>query len=337
MSPKFRTCVLFGGGGFIGSHFAQTLLKNNLAEEVFLADIRQGSLDLKDPRIKYVHVDVRNPIAHSDLPDHADLIVNLAAVHKQPGHEPEEFFATNIPGAHNVCHWAEKIGCNSILFTSSIAAYGTINEEKPKDERSLPMPLQAYGVSKIIAEQIHISWQHGDPTNRRLLIVRPGVIFGPGEKGNVTHLLNAVLNGYFVYTGNKKTRKAGGYVKELCESMAAVLQWQDQNNSKCNLYNFTMNPAPTVEEYVQAIQKVSNKRRLVLNVPFSILLALSYIVYAFAKLLGINQPITPVRVRKAALSNNIVPGFLNKIGYKYHFTLEQAMQDWRQEKPSDWK
>ena len=44
---------------------------------------------------------------------------------------------------------------------------------------------------------------------RKLLIVRPGVVFGPGEGGNVSRLIKAVIKRYFIYIGNRKTRKAG--------------------------------------------------------------------------------------------------------------------------------
>jgi nucleoside-diphosphate-sugar epimerase len=57
-------------------------------------------------RVQCVELDVRQPILHLDLPLDVELIVNLAAVHREPGHEPDEYFATNLPGADNVCAWA---------------------------------------------------------------------------------------------------------------------------------------------------------------------------------------------------------------------------------------
>lgn len=210
----FEKAVLFGGTGFIGTHFARYLLDNGLSEQVLLADIKPPSINLwpapyqeylKNGQIRYLEVDVRNFIEHPDLPAHADLVVNLAAVHREPGHEAYEYFGTNLPGAENVCEWAEKVGCSRIIFVSSIAPYGPSEEEKY--ENSLPVPLTPYGSSKLAAEKINIGWQRS-VVDRKLIIVRPGVVFGPGEGGNVTRLIRAVLGRYFFYMGNRETRES---------------------------------------------------------------------------------------------------------------------------------
>jgi len=98
---------LFGGTGFIGTHFARHLLANSAVEQVFLADICPPKLamrpqdlqeEYKNGRVQYVPVYVHKPIHRAGLPGHVDLVVNLAAVYREPGHEPCEYFATNILG-----------------------------------------------------------------------------------------------------------------------------------------------------------------------------------------------------------------------------------------------
>jgi GlcNAc-P-P-Und epimerase len=197
-----ESCVIFGGTGFIGTHFARFLLSNHLARNVILADIEAPNKqlwsnstrkELKDERVRYVPVDVCSPIQNSNLPTHAELVLNLAAVHREPGHEPHEYFETNLHGAENVCNWATEVGCRTLLFTSSISPYGPT--EQLKNEYSTPVPVTAYGASKLAAEKIHLGWQQGG-VDRKLVIVRPGVVFGPGEGGNVTRLVRSVLKGY---------------------------------------------------------------------------------------------------------------------------------------------
>lgn len=343
MARVFKVGVLFGGAGFIGTHFANHLLATRAVEQIFLADFRpimpsawpKGlQLAYHDGQVRPCQLDVRQPISHSDLPAQADLIVNLAAVHREPGHEAHEYFGTNLPGAEHVCAWAEQVGCQQIIFTSSIAPYGPTEEQK--DENSLPVPLSPYGASKLAAEKIHLGWQRAGK-GRRLLIVRPGVVFGPGEGGNLTRMVRAVLGRYFFYMGNRQTRKAGGYVKELCHALTWVMDWQEKNRSDTTLFNFTMDPAPTVEEYVEAICRVAGVQRFVPNVPYPLLLGASYPIEAFSRPLGIHQPISPVRIRKLVRSNNIVPDFLRKAGYPYQYRLDQALADWRQERPEEWR
>jgi len=338
-----RRCVLFGGTGFIGTHLATHLLSDNRVERVWLADFRRTpsttwpddlQVHQQNGRVQCVELDVRQPILHPDLPPDVELIVNLAAVHREPGHEPDEYFATNLPGADNVCAWAENVHCSRMIFTSSIAPYGPTEEHK--DEASLPVPISPYGASKLAAEKIHLGWQRA-AKNRKLIIVRPGVVFGPGEGGNVTRMIRAVLKRYFFYMGNRQTRKAGGYVKELCHALTWVMDWQDRTGTDVSLFNFSMDPAPTVEEYVNTIFRVAEVRHFIPSVPYPLLLAASYPIEAVSRPLGLHQPISPVRIRKLVRSNNIVPGFLRAQGYPYQYTLEQALADWFRDRPEEWR
>jgi nucleoside-diphosphate-sugar epimerase len=342
MTTHFKTAVFFGGAGFIGTHLAAYFLQHKIVEHLFITDIAipdasniPAALKPFADAITYLAVDVRKPINNSELPPSVDLIVNLAAVHREPGHQPLEYFATNLPGAENICAWAEEVSCPHIVFTSSIATYGTEVME-PKSEKSLPAPLTPYGISKLVAEKIHLAWQSKN-SERKLLIVRPGVIFGNGERGNVTRMVRAILGHYFFFSGNKNTKKAGGYVKELCAAIAWMLNKQVETNQPYVLFNFSMDPAPTVSEYAQAIVSVSGKKRFIPTVPFSVLLLAARLTNGAGKLFGLKTPTDPVRVQKLLRSNDIIPNVLKEAGYQYHYTLPEALRDWKQEQPVDWQ
>jgi len=339
-----KTVVIFGGTGFIGVFFTQYLLENKLADKVYLVDIEpveakfsefRKKLIAADDRITFVKGDVREPLNWFVPAEKVTHIANFAAIHREPGHEDDEYYQTNLLGAENVCAWAEWVGCNNIIFTSSISPYGL--SEKVKDERTLPSPATAYGGSKLAAEKIHQIWQARDDANRRLVIVRPGVVFGPGEGGNVSRLIKAVLHRYFFYMGNKNTRKAGVYVKELCNAMWWVLNRQSTSGERVGLFNMSMNPGPSIQEYVNAVCKVAGVKRLVPSVPYRLLLSVAYVMDAFTRPLGIKHPFSPVRIKKLVRSNNILPSYLIQNGYEYRYTLETALADWRKSCPEEWK
>lgn len=335
------TAVIFGGTGFIGTHLAQDLLAQDRHAAIVLVDIRPPrdagyarclQEGLRSGRIQYVAHDVRAPLPEDLCAGPIDTIYNLAAIHREPGHEPREYFETNLPGAEAVCAWAARRGCRRMVFTSSISPYGP--SEDAKNEFSVPVPETAYGSSKLAAEKIHLGWQGAD-AERKLLIVRPGVVFGPGEQGNVTRLLRSLVRGYFVYMGNRTTRKAAGYVKELCSVLQFGLETLEREDRRSLLMNFTLDPAPTLEEFVTAIQTVAGIRRPIPAVPRRVLLAASYPVSGVADMLGIRQPVNPMRVRKLFRSTNIEPAVLRELGYNYRYTLESAFQDWKQDAPED--
>lgn len=338
-----KTCVIFGGTGFIGSFFTEQVLKDNCVDKVVLADIKP-ICELHFSRIlqqyidtgalEYIECDVRKPV-QAQLGDlsNISLVANFAAIHREPGHQSREYYETNLLGAENVCEWASEVGCLDIIFTSSIAPYGP--SEDSKSEQDIPVPISAYGGSKLAAEKIHLAWKAVDKS-RNLTIVRPGVVFGPGEGGNVSRLIKATLKGYFFYMGNENTRKAGTYVKELTRAMLWVHDRGREAENGSSLFNMTMTPAPSVREYVDTILKVSGKKRKVPTIPFWLLYPVSFMVEGVARILRVNQPISPVRLRKLIKSNDIVPEFLIHNNYEYKYTLQSALDEWKEIAPEEW-
>ena len=336
-----RTAVIFGGSGFIGVFFAKKLLSIGF-NKIYLYDREQVAdkpfpyrkkLVQDEPRIVEIRGDVRQSIEW--IPEEQiELTANFAAVHREPGHKDFEYFETNLLGAENVCSWAEKVSCNQIIFTSSISPYGP--SESRRDEQSLPTPKTPYGSSKLVAENIHKIWLAKNKNERNLVIVRPGVVFGPGEGGNVSRLIKAVIHRYFFYTGNRGTRKAGTYVKELCEALVWVLDRQKIQQENFSLFNMSMNPGPSIQEYTETVCKVAGLRRTPPNIPSLFLLVAAYCIDFIARPLGITHPFSPVRIKKLTRSNNILPTYLIENDYQYVYTLETAFKDWKKDCPSEW-
>ncbi|MDG0980897.1 MAG: NAD(P)-dependent oxidoreductase [Halieaceae bacterium] len=333
--------VIFGGAGFIGTFFARHLIVSHGAEKVYLYDyepISTKKIEFRKqmvrafPQIKMIEGDVRESIVWEPS-ESIDLIANFAAVHREPGHESHEYYECNLLGAENVCDWAERVGCNNMIFSSSIAPYGP--SEEVRDERSIPVPTTAYGGSKLAAEKIHQIWQAKEQ-QRQLVIVRPGVVFGPGEGGNVSRLIKAVRKRYFFYMSNCDTRKAGIYVKELCRAMMWVLNSEQTKADGVSLFNMSMNPGPSIEEYVNSIARIAKIKVWIPNVPSSLLFIIAYSIDFIAKPLGIKHPFSPVRIRKLICSNNILPTYLMENGYDYKYTLDEAFADWRKDCPEEW-
>lgn len=331
---KYNTVVIFGGAGFIGTHLVNYMYENELAEEIIIADIQPSkSFLLQSDRIKHIRVDVRREIDTSKFPEGIDLIVDLAAVHREPGHPAHEYFETNIKGAENVCAFAVAVECRTMFFTSSIAPYGPSEDEKY--EESLTVPITPYGSSKLCAEKIRLIWLNQNSENR-LAIVRPGVVFGPGEGGNVTRMVRGVISGRFLYLDNKEIVKSGGYIQDLCRSIEWVLV-RLSNSERFILYNFTQDPPRSMEQYVDSIIEIAGDVKPVRNCPAVFILALSKVLSVFASFLKLENPYDIVRVRKLTRSNNIRAGYLARNGFEFQYPLKEAFRHWKKIKPADWE
>ncbi|MEO3404443.1 NAD(P)-dependent oxidoreductase [Mucilaginibacter sp. CAU 1740] len=310
--------IIFGGSGFIGTHLAKLIADKFPQEKIYKYDINtKVSSD-------YEVLDVRKAIdpAIADLSN--SIIYNLAAVHTTPGHPDHEYFETNIFGAENVCNFARKNGINRIVFTSSIAPYGP--SEELKEETTLPMPNSPYGISKLTAEYIHKIWQAEDPVNRKLTIVRPGVVFGKSEGGNFTRLYGSLKKKMFFYPGRKDTIKAAVYVKDVAR---VLYETSIKTNSEVETYNLSYYPAPTIEEICTTIADVTGVAKPKLVVPSGLLKKTAGAVYYAGRTLGkkING-IHPDRVKKLMISTNISGKKLSESPYKLQYSLKEAIEDW---------
>jgi nucleoside-diphosphate-sugar epimerase len=313
--------LIFGGGGFIGTHLAKYIKdQGEDVENIYNLDINGASNSFSESQ----YADVRLPIEINIQNTSPSIIYNLAAVHTTPGHPDNEYFETNILGAQNVCDFARQNGINTIVFTSSIAPYGASEESKTED--TLPMPQTPYGISKLTAEYIHKIWQVEDPSNRRLIIIRPGVVFGQAEGGNFTRLYKALKKGFFFYPGRKNTIKAAIYVKDVVRILYESSLYEDPGVATFNLTYF---PAPKLNEICETIARVTNVKEPVFIIPPKVLKFSASIIYVFSKLLGFKiNGIHPERVRKLMISTNISGEKLSKTRYALCFSMEDAIKDW---------
>ncbi len=317
-------CVIFGGAGFIGTHLAKHFLKTGRFTHVHLADIRPSPLE-GQPGITCSRTDVRQPIQTDLTVGGPDWIFNLAAIHREPGHEPHEYFETNLAGARNVCAYAEAVNCRNIYFTSSISVYGPTTG--PTSESSPIRPATPYGSSKYPAEWIHQAWR-GAGKDRRLLISRPGVVYGPGDPGNIMRMIRAIKKGYFAFPGTPSIRKSYAYIYGFIDSVDFVM---DRDEAQI-IYNYVETPTQPLNEVVEVIKKFLECRALVLPLPLWMLVPASRFVQT---VLGSKNPIHPVRVRKAATSTHIIPQTLIDLQFRFKYDFLSSLVHWCSVTPED--
>ena len=321
--------IIFGGSGFIGTHLIHLLKEEcvNEGDKIYDLDIvmpgEEGvvpGIVEKNEGVEYIRLDVRKPfdLEFAGTPD--DIIFNLAAVHRTPGHEDHEYFETNIRGAENVTAFAEKYGIKKILFTSSIAPYGAAEELKSED--TLPMPNTPYGISKLVAEKIHQIWQVQDAA-RELTIVRPGIVYGKGEHGNMTRLYKGIKGRYYFYAGRRDTVKACIYVKELVRFMK--YRMIDHDFPGCDVINCTFEPAYTIEQICEAMKRATGLLNKIPMVNGKLLMGTAKVLGPVG---GKKVGIHPDRVKKLMVSTNISGKKLAGMDYTFHYGLKESFRDW---------
>ncbi len=327
------TAFIFGGSGYIGTNLLSKLLETSVFEKIYVCDIRplQGfDLEKDKGKVVYVEIDVKNPININlvNVDPDKSWIFNFAAVHREPGHEYSEYFDTNIPGAKNINEFARKKDIKNIFFTSSIAPYGKSLYERT--ESSTLYPETAYGISKALAEEIHKIWLAEDK-NRRLVIVRPSVIFGPKDPGNVYRMLKALKKGTFVLPNGGDIIKGYGYVYGLVESILFTMNKKD----RLIIYNYAEDPLVPLKEMVSIAKDELGYNKPTVKISVNVLTVIAFFIQKAFKIIGRKSDIHPVRVKKAGFPTNIKPQYLIDNNFNFKYDFRNALKHWISISPKD--
>ncbi len=174
-SKKLNKILIIGGSGFVGSALISKL---NLETVI--------NLDKNNSPFYDKITMLGNILNISDIKIDKQIktVVLLAA--EQSVAEPLMYYDVNVQGTKNVLDKMDEVGIKHLIFTSSVAIYGldkvNPNETHPQD------PFNHYGKSKWQAEQFIKEWYEKDPKDKSVTIIRPTVIFGERNRGNVYSL-----------------------------------------------------------------------------------------------------------------------------------------------------
>jgi len=303
---------IVGGSGFVGTALSNTLAKQQVDFKIGDLNISASFFDKSDI------LDVRSAVNLRTKLD-GNIVVNLAAVHRDDITNPDEYYSTNVEGARVLCRVCEEKGINKIVFTSSVAVYGFAppgtGEEGPIG------PFNEYGRTKALAENVYRDWREKDPENRSLIIVRPTVVFGEGNRGNVYNLLNQINSGAFAMIGSGKNKKSMAYI----ENLAAFLVKCIESDEKYGVYNYVDTPDFTMNELVSLVRgKLRGKPSVGIRIPKFIGLMAGYTADILAKL-GIKLPISSIRVKKFCASSEFSSAKHELDGFEAPYTLREGL------------
>jgi nucleoside-diphosphate-sugar epimerase len=244
----------------------------------------------------------------------------LAAEHRDDVWPIKLYDEVNVEGAKNVCNLARSSGINKIIFTSSVAVYGFA--PLGTNESGLIAPFNHYGRTKWEAEQIYKQWQAEDPQNRTLGIVRPTVVFGEGNRGNVFNLLRQIAMGKFIMVGDGLNRKSMAYV----ENVAAFLQYSLEFKPGVHVFNyidkhdFSMN---TLVSHVNTL--MGRSAEIKFRLPFILGLFIGSCFDFVAKVTGKKYPISSIRVKKFC-ANSVYESAIDLTGFIPPISLMKAIE-----------
>ena len=153
--PSAGKALVTGGGGFIGSHLVDRLLRDGYGVRVLdnFATGHRGNLDETLDEIELIEGDIQSYERVHNAIRGCDLVFHLAALPSVPRsiQDPLTSTASNVTGTLNVLLAARDEGIRRVVFGSSSSIYGP-QREYPQREDAAVRPISPYAVSKLAAE-----------------------------------------------------------------------------------------------------------------------------------------------------------------------------------------
>lgn len=209
-----KKILITGASGFVGRSVCAELLKQNL--EIRLA-LRANNFLLENVEVAIIN-QIDNDTDWSTALRNVDVVIHLAArVHVMNEAAVDsmlKFRSVNVDGTMNLARQSVKAGVRRFIFISSIKVNGEqTTKDKPFTEDDVANPQDAYGLSKLEAEQGLL--QLARETKIEVVIIRPPLVYGAGVRANFLSMLRAVKKGYPLPLGVIYNKRSFVYVENL--------------------------------------------------------------------------------------------------------------------------
>jgi nucleoside-diphosphate-sugar epimerase len=306
-----RHVTVIGGSGFVGSRLIEKLGKENC----WNIDKNQSKVYSDLTTIQ----DVRNKDLAKDIPENTETVILLAAEHRDDVFPVSLYYDVNVGGAKNVLEAMDCLGIKKLVFTSSVAIYG-LNKDNPHENHPAD-PFNHYGKSKWQAEEILRDWFRHDPRNRSLAIIRPTVIFGERNRGNVYNLLQQISSGRFLMIGQGKNKKSMAYIGNV----VAFLEYCIKNMQGYQVYNYIDKPDMDMNQLVEHVSKVLDKKIPSIHIPYYIGMLGGYGFDILAKLTHKKLPVSSVRIKKFCATTQFDGAKALSSGFSPPYTLSEGL------------
>lgn len=275
--------LVTGGAGFIGSHACVELL--NSGYDIVVVDNLSNSCDISLERVKeitgkdlkFYKVDLLDEDSLDNVfsQEHINTVIHFAGL-KSPNesiNKPLEYYNNNIIGTLNLCACMKKHGVKNIIFSSSATVYGEpavlpITEECPKG-----MPINPYGMTKWMIEEILKDIYISDKT-WNVIVLRYFNPIGAHESGLIGEDPKGIPNNLLPYItqvaiGKREYLKIYGndydtpdgtcirdyiHVSDLAQAHVLGAKYILENN-KSILLNLGSNEGYSVKEIINEVSK----------------------------------------------------------------------------------
>jgi 2-alkyl-3-oxoalkanoate reductase len=255
------TTLVTGASGFVGSHLLQELTANDTPTRVL---VHSAAVEAGFPKqgIEVRIGDVRDPQVLRDAVRGCDVVYHCAAA-VGPAFSKSDIYAINLGGVRNVLDALRDAGAGRLIFVSTLNVLGTRNFDPATEEMPCRRSSDPAADVKIAAERLVQEYhaRHGID----MTIVRPGVIYGPGDKHNLPKLVRAIERGKFSYIGSRDHVVPLVHVRDV---VGALVLAGSSARAKGRTYHITDGGRTTIGELVDYLAELVGAPRPTKVLPY---------------------------------------------------------------------
>jgi nucleoside-diphosphate-sugar epimerase len=315
--------ILFTGAtGFIGSYLLPILSQQKLQ---ITAAVRKNLSQSLSGSIRIVKVgNIDEKTNWQEALEGIDIVIHLAArahiINETIPNPEAEFIKVNTQGTANLIQQSIQAGVKHFIFISSIGAM-TTQSDRILTENSPCHPDSPYGRSKLQAEQALINL--AKDTNMTWTILRPTLVYGPGNPGNMERLMKLIKRGLPLPFGAIKNRRSFVFVGNL---VAAIITCLDHPNAANQIFLISDNQDVSTPQLIRLIAQQIQQPCQLLPVPTTLLRFLGYLGDRVESITGKNLPFNTYSIDRLLGSLTVDSSHIQKtLDWQPPFTLEQGL------------
>jgi nucleoside-diphosphate-sugar epimerase len=321
--------LVTGAGGFLGKAIVERLLAHGQTDiRCMLRDTSkaEGLLLLAErfpeARLEMVSVNLRNAGEISAAVAGCEMVIHAAAALKG---SPAEMFMDSVVASRNLLDAVANVKPMRVVLVSSFGAMGVseLGRGAMVDERT---PMEAhpewrdvYSYSKLKQEQLF--WEYRERFGFELVVLRPGVIYGPGG-GHFSNRVGLSLFGMFLHLGGSNLLPLT-FVENCAEAIVVAALYPAASGE---IYNVVDDDLVTSREYLSAYKKQVKAMRSV-PVPYFALMWASKAVEGYSRRSKGQLPaiFTPYKTRAMWGGNRFSNAKLKGIGWRPLVTTRDGL------------
>lgn len=311
-----------GASGFVGPRVIAGLAEKG---HTGYAISRREMINLPEgwswlPRAQVLNGEIlgRGNRAPPDWSIHLEVKQHVAAPTER---DRAEFQRVNVDGTREWLAWCTRVGVEKFAYFSTIKAVG--ESKTCQDETSDSAPSTPYGASKRRGEELIRSWV-SESSQRHALILRPAVIYGPGNRANIYSMVQAINRGMFFLVGRNENVKSMISVTNVA---AAVCHLLERSKPGVDVFNLVDGTNHTVRDIAQIVARQLGKSERIRSLPLGGARFAAGVAEVLKRGIGIDLPLSRSRLNALLETTHFSSRKLLETGFVHPQTTEQGLAE----------